>query len=141
MVAVCHATGRRQPFGDRLRLRGMTRFALLVGAGVLTLSACGTANQPTMDATTGDPQPSTAGLGPVTLCRDVLPIPPDVELDTTLDFEGGHLAWSYLDPGPGQESRSFVVDFVNDESCRERDDTFELINHALEAGEHPALTR
>lgn len=125
----------------------MVRIGLLVGAVMLALSACtgadGPGHQSPSESITlgGDPESSAVDRGPVSRCTDVPPIPTHVEVNTVLDPEGGQLEWDYIDPEPPHETRTFVIDFVNDPSCRLRDDTFNLINHALAAAELPALKR
>jgi hypothetical protein len=97
---------------------------------------------PAASPSTGDTSPSTSPVGPslgeVTRCAELPRMPDDTEIDTTLAYDLRQLMLAYTDPGTGAQ-RSFVVDFGDDDSCRQRSDVARVIDDALTAAGHPPL--
>lgn len=106
-------------------------------AAALALAASGTAcaeprGVPRNSASAGEPASTAAGLMPCEYIGPGVP-PPDVEVNTVLDREGGRLTISYLDVATGQD-RSFTIAYDADPDCRANPRLNQLIQHALDAG-------
>jgi len=135
------------------RRRGLVAFGACVSAAVVaaggvaiadqfsgpdtTISPAGEAKptpptgSPSSGPTTSSSPTSGLGLRAVS-CTSVTKPPPDTEVDTLLDAEGGFLVLSFTDPATG-ENLSFTVAYRTDPECQDRKWLKRLIDDALGA--------